>query len=125
MRFTWRTHQREGVAVVSCTGDVDGEMPAGFRQASLAAAAATGDRLVVDLTGVSYLQSTGVGQVAGMAGTLQHRGGALAIACPPGDLARLLKLSGLGDFLHVRDNVEAAVAAVNGVRRAPPRRGLT
>jgi anti-sigma B factor antagonist len=124
MRFTWRTHKREGVAVVACSGEVDGDMPPGFRQALLAAAATSGQRLVVDLTGVSYLQSTGLGQLAGMAGTLQQRGGVLAIVCPPGDVARLLKLSGLGGFLHVREDVEAAVAAVKGVGRGPGPRAV-
>lgn len=83
----------------------------------MAAADSAQHRLVVDLNGVSLLQSTALGQLFGVAATLRQRGGALALVSPPGDVARLLRLSGLSEasvHLRVYSNVEAAVEALTG-----------
>jgi anti-sigma B factor antagonist len=116
MSFKWRAHMHAGVAVVICQGELD-EMPSGFREGLMTAAAGAGQRLVVDLNGVSFMQSIALGQLFGVAATLRQRGGALALVCPPGNVARVLKLSGLSvqsTHLRVYDSVDAASDALKG-----------
>jgi anti-sigma B factor antagonist len=120
MSFKWRTHVHSGVAVVIGSGELD-VMPSGFREVLMTAAEGARHRLVVDLHDVPFLQSTALGQLFGVAATLRQHGGALAIVCPPGNVARVLKLSGLSEastHLRVYPDVEEAVDALNGTGRA-------
>ncbi len=53
-------HDGDGTLVVSAVGEIDMSNVDQFRAALGAAAGASGDRFVVDLTGVDYLDSAGI-----------------------------------------------------------------
>lgn len=83
--------------------------------------AAVGDALegapapvVLDLGGVSFLDSTGAGALLDAARRLTRAGRQFAVACPDGPPRQALRLMRLLDDLHVVEDRETAHAVVTG-----------
>lgn len=88
--LTLSTHQQpDGIPVVTAVGEIDMSNAGTFRDALTRASAADG-RLVVDLTGVEYLDS------AGLTVLFTHAAHIELIATPL--LAPVLTISGLADI---------------------------
>ena len=88
--LTLSTHRRpDGTPVVTAVGEIDMSNAGVFRDALIRAAAADG-RLVVDLTGVEYLDS------AGLTVLFTHAAHLELIATPM--LAPVLTISGLAEM---------------------------
>jgi anti-anti-sigma factor len=67
-------------------------------------------RVVIDLVGISFCDSTGLRALIRAVREVEVLGGRAVVAAEPdGALGRLLTLSGLHEFLPVRDSAEAAV----------------
>ena len=80
-----------------------------------AATTARPPRVVIDLTGVSFCDSTGLRALIGAVREVEVLGGRAVVAVEPeGALDRVLMLSGLGEFLRVCDSAEAAAARLAG-----------
>ena len=72
-------------------------------------------RLVVDLTGVDFCDSTGLRALMGASTELRHAGGKLAVAVlPAGGVARLFDVTGIRESLPTHDTQKAALASVVG-----------
>ncbi len=70
-------------------------------------------RLVVDLTGVDFCDSTGLRALIGASTEIRVGGGRLAIACLPGGaVARLFDMVGARESLRVFDSQPEALASV-------------
>jgi anti-anti-sigma factor len=88
-------------AVVRITGEIDISNAETLRADIEAAIADVGDRLV-DLTGVTYINSHGLRMLQRFAAAASDRGGRLTVVAPPGGAAaRLLALTGMADALEV------------------------
>ena len=71
-------------------------------------------RVVVDLTGVDFCDSTGLRALIGASKELRVSGGRLAIACLPGGaVARLFDIVGARESLRVCDTQAEALASVS------------
>ena len=67
--------------------------------------------MVIDLTGVSFCDSTGLRALIGAVREVEVLGGRAVVAAEPGGaLDRMLTLSGLREFLRVSDSADAAAA---------------
>lgn len=53
------------------------------------------DELVLDLSGVTFMDSSGLGVILGRYRTLTQRGGRLLLSAVPVDIDRIFKMSGL------------------------------
>ena len=70
-------------------------------------------RLVVDLTGVDFCDSTGLRALMGASRELRHEGGRLAIAVlPDGAVARLFDVTGIREAMPVLDTQQDALASL-------------
>jgi anti-anti-sigma factor len=70
-------------------------------------------RVVVDLTGVDFCDSTGLRALLGASAELRVAGGRLAVACLPGSpVDRLFEMVGARETLRVFDTVAEALASV-------------
>ncbi|MGH2969411.1 MAG: STAS domain-containing protein [Solirubrobacteraceae bacterium] len=70
-------------------------------------------RLVVDLTGVDFCDSTGLRALIGASTEIRIGGGRLAVACLPGGaVARLFEMVGARESLGVFDSAPEALASV-------------
>jgi anti-sigma B factor antagonist len=59
-----------------------------------------GDKIAVDLTDVTFIDSSGLGAIVGALKHVRERGGTFAVIAPPeGSLTRLLTLTGLDQIV--------------------------
>ena len=117
--FDCQIHHSDGVSWASCAGDFDCVLPTDVRETLLAAARVNQHRLVLDLTDVSYILSLGLGQLFALAEILRRNGGALILVCPPGNVARLLQVSGIDSSatsLRMYESLQTALSAVSPAR---------
>jgi anti-sigma B factor antagonist len=67
---------------------------------------------VLDLSGVEFLDSTGLRLVLRWRALLAREERALAIVCPPGPVRKLFDVAGIADLLFLYDSREEAAAAL-------------
>jgi anti-sigma B factor antagonist len=76
-----------------------------FRQA-LAGLAFTGGLVLLDLTGVGFVDSAGLGALVGGIRRVRELGGDVAVACPKPRLAQLLHTTGFDRVVSVYVSVD-------------------
>jgi anti-sigma B factor antagonist len=104
------------VHVVAVSGEVDLFTAPEFKQRVMAPIAAGIDRVIVDLTDTTFIDSSSLGALIGAHRRLQQRGGRLVVACDSEAIVKTFRITGLdGVFTIVRsvqaglgDDVEAA-----------------
>jgi anti-sigma B factor antagonist len=103
----------EGVRLLEVFGELD-LATAPWLCAKLDAARAQRiRRVVVDLTGVDFCDSTGLRALMGASTELRHAGGRLAVAVlPDGGVARLFDVTGIREGLPTFDTQRAALASL-------------
>lgn len=73
------------------------------------------DRVVLDLSRTSFMDSTGVYLIIAVNSRLQKRGASLVVAPGPPQIRRLFELTGLADHVElISDTTELGVAAAHG-----------
>lgn len=94
----------QGSAVtLAVTGEVDVSNASELRtQADVVLADGFTGELVVDLSGVPYIDSTGIGVLVGAAHRAQEAGASLAVANPQKNVERVLGLLGVSADLNIR-----------------------
>jgi anti-sigma B factor antagonist len=100
----------DGNAVVALTGDVDLQSSPAVR-AELLACFDTNNKVVVDLAGVTYIDSSGVASLVEAFQLARKKNGAFALACVSTAVMRVLSLARLDRVFTIHPTVEAAVAA--------------
>jgi anti-sigma B factor antagonist len=96
--------------VVSLAGELDLYNAHEVREALLECCAEAPDRLVVDLSGVTFVDSTALGVLIEARTKLENRRGFL-LAAPGLETKRALEISGLDRHFAVHDSLDAALAA--------------
>src|SRR5918992_6315414 len=103
----------DGVRLVEAFGELDLATAPRLCAALDAARIHRVKRLVIDLTGVDFCDSTGLRALLGASTELRVSGGRLAIACLPGGaVARLFDVVGARESLRVFDDANEALASV-------------
>jgi anti-sigma B factor antagonist len=100
----------DGYVVVSLAGELDLYNAHEVREALLECAAEAPDRLVVDLSGVKFIDSTALGVLIEARTRLANRRGFL-LAAPGLETRRALEISGLDRHFAVHESLDSALAA--------------
>jgi anti-sigma B factor antagonist len=95
-----------GCLICRPVGDLESFTVSQFREAL--AEMADGSCLVIDLSGVPFIDSAGLGAVIGGIRRTRERGGRVAVACSRPTLVRLLRNTGFDRIVTVAGTVEAA-----------------
>jgi anti-sigma B factor antagonist len=111
--LSYSIFQGPGYAVVSVAGQIDVATECQFRDALTSGLAQGARRIVVDLAGVTFMGSSGIGVLMGTRRVLAAEGGSLVLAAPHGDVAQVLSLTGVGEVIPVAASVADAVARWN------------
>jgi anti-sigma B factor antagonist len=69
--------------------------------------------LVVDLTGVTFLDSTGLGALIGARRKTHAFKGSFALVCNDDQLLRLFQITGLDKVFEIHDSQDAALPAAS------------
>jgi anti-sigma B factor antagonist len=98
-------------AVLSLAGEVDVANAAQVRDAALKLVEGGPKHLVVDLGGVEYMDSTGLGMLVGLRKRLNEQGGDVVIAAAQPRVAKLFVMTGLAQVFQIYEDVPAALKA--------------
>ncbi|MBB0245921.1 anti-sigma factor antagonist [Streptomyces alkaliphilus] len=105
-------HREAGVAVVTLAGEIDTWNLPTLRE-SLGLLPDDGvHHLVLDLSGVEFLESGGLSVMIELYRRLHRKGGSLRLAAVPEWLRQVLETTGLEQILPAHFDVPAALAAV-------------
>jgi anti-sigma B factor antagonist len=110
LQVEMRTPRAE-VTTLALTGEVDIYTSPRLKQHLLEQLEADRTRFVVDLNGVEYLDSTGLGVLIGGLKRARDRGGNLVLACANPRILRIFEVTGLNKIFEIR-GTEADAAAV-------------
>jgi anti-sigma B factor antagonist len=98
------------VALFALGGTLDLATSPTLRAALLEAANGKKHEIVVDLTQLEFLDSTGLGALIGAHKRATENGGAVRLVTHEGQILRLLRITGLLEVFPVYPSVEAALA---------------
>lgn len=104
-----------GATVLSVSGEIDLHTAPSLRAAlepAVRSAREQGTAVVVDLTAVSFLDSTGLGELVGANKALAISGDRLHVVAVGDRLPRLLGLTGLTEVLAVHESLTDALAGI-------------
>lgn len=103
-----------GGLLLSLSGRMDAIGTAAVESRLVTHAAGATGVVVVDLSGVSFIASAGVRSLLVTLRSAAARGGRALLACPPGEVRRVLILSGLPHVAPLLDSLEAALLEAGG-----------
>jgi anti-sigma B factor antagonist len=110
--MTVSTRDDLGCAIVAASGDVDISTSPDLREA-LGRVVAEGNRaVVVDLSAVKFIDSTGLGVLVGAFTAVRNAGGRLAVVNDHSAVIKVLTITALHDVLGVQPTLEGALAAM-------------
>ena len=98
-----------GVTHVRLSGEVDAAVAAPIQQALAGLVREGHTRLLIDLTDVSFIDSTGLGILLNTVRKLRRRRGRLAVACPNPMMRQLFELVGHNLLFPVDETVDQAL----------------
>ena len=100
-----------GCTICRPIGELDAFTVSQFRQ-SLAELASSG-QLLIDLSGVPFVDSAGLGALIGGIRRVRELGGDVAVACPRPTLTRLLRTTGFDRIVTVTPTLEEAIVTLS------------
>lgn len=104
--------QRDGVTILDISGKVTiGEGDIALRQAVRHALDAGAKNLLVNLSDVTTIDSSGVGELVSSYTTVTNRGGKLKLLNPPQKVGDILQITQLITIFEVFDDEAAAIAS--------------
>lgn len=99
-----------GHTLVTVTGELDVFTAPRLRQVLFDTALCSQPRIVVDLDGVSFMDSTGVGTLVAARRWVGSRDLELVLVCSAGPVMRLLEIVGLQKVFEIHETADAAIA---------------
>jgi len=96
--------------VVAVGGELDMATAPALGRALSDAIRGADTRVVVDLSGVTFVDSTGLAVLLNAARRATRAGLSLRVACPSGAARHAIAVARLDETLNVRDGIEAAIA---------------
>jgi len=97
--------------VISAAGDLDVAGAPELRQAVVSAVADGRRRLVLDLSGLDFIDSFGLGVVVGALKRTRQRGGDLRLVCRTPRIRRVFELCDLDRAMAINASLEGALRA--------------
>ena len=111
MELGLETSERNSWAVLAVTGEVDVATVPRLREQLHSLVAQGKHHIVVDLEGVDFLDSTGLGVLVGALKRVRTHDGDLALVCTQSRIRKVFEVTGLTKVFSLYDSVDEAVAA--------------
>jgi anti-sigma B factor antagonist len=114
MELSLSTRMVAGRRVLEVGGEVDVYTAPQLRERLTALVEAGDRRVIVDLTKVEFLDSTGLGVLVGALRRLRVVDGELILVCPQEKLLKIFRITGLDRVFALYESVDAAVEGDGG-----------
>jgi anti-sigma B factor antagonist len=100
-----------GFTVIAVSGEIDVYTAPKLRERLIALVEAGSYQLIVDMEGVEFLDSTGLGVLVGGLKRVRAHDGWIDLVCTQGRILRIFRITGLNKVFNIYDTVAEAVAA--------------
>ncbi|MEU9273096.1 STAS domain-containing protein [Streptomyces sp. NPDC048251] len=105
------THTDGHLAILSVGGEIDIQTAPALREEALAVITQGHPHLILDLTGVTFCDSSGFNALIGIMRCAMATNGSLTLAAIPDRLLRMLDLTGLSSIMPSYPDTDAAMNA--------------
>ena len=119
MDLTITTREAAGRTVVSVVGEIDVYTAPRLREEITELVAAGSYDIVIDMSEVEFLDSTGLGVLVGGLKKVRAHEGSLQLVCNQDRLLKIFRITGLAKVFVIHDTAEAALAASCSAASAP------
>ena len=104
----------DGWSCARVAGELDIATAPKLREQLLGAISAHGPQVVVDLTDVGFLDSTGLGVIVGVLKRARTLGGDLRLVCPNANIRRVFEITALDRTMPLADSVDDVLVELSG-----------
>lgn len=101
--FAFEVVAEEDGVLVSIGGELDLASAGALREILVLPEVLDAPKVRIDLNGVDFLGSTGIGLLVSACKRVRDSGGTFSVLCAHGEPRRVLELSGLIEYLKVED----------------------
>jgi anti-sigma B factor antagonist len=109
--FAVESRQEGAWTVVDVQGEVDMFTAPKLRERLVETVDQGHHKIVVNLQGVSFMDSTGLGTLVGGLKRVKEHDGILALVCSSRPVLRVLSITGLNNVFPIHESVEQALAS--------------
>ena len=110
MLVVHRIESLDGYRVCRADGVLDAFTVSTFRQ--IMAGIASSSQLILDLSGITFIDAAGLGALVGAIRRTRECGGQVAVVCNRPTLVRLLRSNGFDRIVTVAETMNAAASAL-------------
>ena len=110
----------EGIVVLVVSGPMDVATVPQLRDLMVRLIDEGHHRLVLDLGGVDFIDSIGLGVIVGVVHRLRPHDGSVVVAAPSEQVRQVLQITQLARVVALHDTTAAAVSAVRGGNASVP-----
>ncbi|WP_210367156.1 anti-sigma factor antagonist [Bacillus sp. REN3] len=109
MNITIDVKETESVLTVKVNGEIDAYTAPKLRETLFPMSEKEGVKMVVDLSEVNYMDSTGLGVFVGVFKNIRAHNGEFKIIGLSDRLQRLFEITGLSDIIDINSQIEGGV----------------
>ncbi|RST74037.1 STAS domain-containing protein [Siminovitchia acidinfaciens] len=109
MNVSIEVKEKDNVSYVTLAGEIDAYTAPKVRDELMEAAKGDDVKLIIDLSGVNYMDSTGLGVFVGLFKQLRSNNGDMKLTGMTERLQRLFDITGLADVMDINTEVEGGV----------------
>jgi anti-sigma B factor antagonist len=102
------TRMVDTTPVLDLTGEVDSYNSPKLRERMISLIDSGSQNLIINMAGVDYIDSTGLGTLVGGLKRASERGGAIRIICPNEQIYKVFNITGLVKVFPIFDSEQAA-----------------
>lgn len=106
MNLTIDTKKTDSLLEITLNGEIDAYTAPKLRDTIFPLSEKNGIKMIIDLSGVSYMDSTGLGVFVGVFKNVKANGGHFQLIGLSGRLQRLFEITGLADIIDVNRQIE-------------------
>jgi anti-sigma B factor antagonist len=112
MELTLNVHSdTQGFTVIEVGGEIDVYTAPKLREKLISLVEAGSYQLIVNMEGVEFLDSTGLGVLVGGLKRVRAQDGWIDIICTQSRILRIFKITGLNKVFNIYDTVPESIAA--------------
>ncbi len=111
MDFTVSVSEDDGRTIVTAAGELDAHAAPVLEAETGPVSRQTGGRLIIDLTGVDFIDSTGLGVLVGALKHAREAGGTLDVVVATPRVLKVLALTGLDVVIPLHSTLAEALAS--------------
>jgi anti-sigma B factor antagonist len=105
------TDERGDLTVIAVKGEVDLYTAPSLKERIADLVSGGKSKLAVDLAGVEFMDSTGLGVLIGALKRCKEAGGSLSLVAPREPVIKVLSITGLDKVFSIHDDVERAASS--------------